>query len=283
MEQTLMSSLLSTTTVDREIHTPTMIMSMAVSRQGAVAYCSLKLSRDSTRHTVNLLENGKVRTVIPAGPYVIGGLSFVQVAGKEQLIVSHGHDVILVDPGVKSSGEKRHLATVKLDLDTPLFRSGDNKVLYVQPSIKIRQLEVTSEGCNDTLIGELPFQWEHMVWDLCVTDGILVVTNGKDDQHVVGIGLADMKVKWRTLIKDAQGLCPGPKETVFVCCAGIKQLSLHDGTVIANLPLATDLRNPRCISYQNGILTVAHVDRNAFETEQLYICNISKYQLTISP
>ncbi len=278
--------LLNSKTVDCDKYAPCVIMSMAVSSTGTVAFCKLKRADDCNPHAVHILENGKLRTVIPFGRYIIGGLSFVHVAGKEQLVVSHGHDVILIDPGVNTSGVKRHLATVRLDLDTPLCKSGQNKVLYMQPGMKVCELELTSDSCNDTQIGQLTLGWEQLPWDMCTTDGLLVVhSNGRDDIHVVGTSLADWQVKWKTPVRDANGLCPGPRGSVFVCCRelqAIKQLSVRNGAVIRRLFFAPDIMHPSCISYRNSILTVAHMDGRKYETKQPPAWNISKYELTLS-
>ncbi len=258
---------------------------MTVSAAGQVVYCKGSQDAQGARFgSLHVVENGQVRTVIPETRYSIHGLTFIQIAEREQLLLYRKPHIQLMSPDLKKVERK----LLKLKSDTPLCRSGENKALYVQCTgvegeVQVRELEVTGgcwrSTCHDTQKTTLTLGWE-VVSDMCTAGGLLVLCS-LSHNSVAGVSQSDGQVKWKVSVEEPESVCPGTPGSVFVACPHsdtIHQLSLQDGSVLTQLPLVPGVVFPDCVCNHNNILYVAHGDAELWETKKQYDLKISQYQ-----
>ncbi len=273
--------LLNSASVCRNVTTKEFINSMTVSDAGQVVYCKTREDAQGTGlYSLHVVENGEVRTVIPETKDVIHGLTFLQIAGREQLLVNHEPHIQLMSPDLNRVERK----LLKLKHNTTLCRSGGNTALYVQLTgvegeWEVRELEVMSDKCLDTQKAKLSLGWEYM-YDMC-TAGDLLVLCSYNDNSVAGVSLNDWQVKWKMSVEGPFSVCAGTSGSVFVACPDsntIHQLSLQDGSALTQLPLVPGVEYPTCVSNHNNILFVAHYDAELWDARGQRDWQISQYQ-----
>ncbi len=254
---------------------------MAVSDAGQVVYSKLrKGARGTFLCFLHIVENGEVRTVIPETTDVLSGMAFLQIAGREQLLMVREPHILLMLPGLQ--GVERKL--LKLKHGTSLCRSGEGKALYVQRTgvegeWEVRELEFIPSKCYNMKKATLSLGWE-LVRDICTAGGLLVLCSGIYNS-VVGVSLSDWQVKWKMSVVEPTNVCPGTPGSVFVAClvpGTIHQLSLQDGSVLTQLPLVPCVVTPHCVCNRNNILYVAHEDAKIWETKKQRDLKISQYR-----
>ena len=249
------------------------VYSMAVSAAGRVAYCKYREATQGTLlqllWSLHVVENGEVRTVIPDTTDYMKGLTFLQIAGREQLLVYREPNFVLMSSDLHKVERKLH----ELKRRTPLCRSGENKALYLQRTgvrgvREVWELEVTSDTHHDTQKAILRLGWEG-VHDMCTAGGLLVLCSSHD-KSVAGVSLSDWQVKWKVSMDWPWSVCPGTPGSVCVPCpdsSTIQQLSLQDGTVLTQLPLVPGVETPWCVRNHNDTLYVAHYDAEVWVTK----------------
>ncbi len=254
---------------------------MAASDAGQVVYC--KRSKDAQErglYSLYVVENGEVRTVITETRDEISGSTFLEIAGREQLLVNCEPHIQLMSPDLHRVERK----LLKLKYPTPLCRSGEGKALYgqrtgVEGEWEVRELEVMPGTYHDTQKATLTLGWEG-VYDMCTAGGLLVLCS-RHDNVVYGVSLSDWQIKWKVSVECPCSVCSGTPGSVFVACPNsgtIHQLSLHDGSVLTQLPLVPRVRIPMCVCNHNNILYVAHWDAELLKTKGQVDLKISKYQ-----
>ncbi len=295
------TTLISSTTVCRNVRTGEYIYNMAVSAEGVIAYCKFKQDNQGTSalHSLHVVEDGVVRTVIPGTTDWIGGLTFLQIAGttdwlysptflpnagREQLLMHQRRHIQLMSPDLRTV--ERRLQHLKHGASAPFCRSGENKALYVQRTEvqgewEVRELEVTSDTHHDTQKAILTLEWKG-ICDMCIAEGFLIIVSkdNNDNEGVSGMSLSDWQVTWKMPVENALRVCPGSPGSVFVSCRKshtIQQLSLRDGSVLTQLPLVPDVMAPTCVCSHNDTLYVAHEDAELWRTQRQRNSKISQY------
>ncbi len=277
------TQLLRSITVCRSVTSEESIVSMAVSAAGLVAHCKGRTDpQGSVLYSLHVVENGVVRTVIPETTDEMWGLTFLQVAGREQLLVYCEPHVLLMSPGLHRVERKLR----KLRHGTQLCRPGENKAFYVQPTgvegkWEVRELEVTPDTCHDTQKAILTLGWEDVL-GMCIAGGLLIMcgVDNNDNYSVARVSLSDWQVRWKVSVEHAQSVCPGTPGSVFVACPNtntIQPLSLQDGTVLTQLPLVPGVVRPTCVCNHNDTLYVAHRDAELLNTKKQVDWKISQY------
>ncbi len=256
---------------------------MAISAAGQVVYSKDRKDAPGIEfYSLHVVENGAVKTVIPEITDGIGGLTFIQIAGREQLLVNRKPHIQLMSPDLQRVERK----LVKLEHFTPLCRSREGKALHVQRTgvegeWEVRDLEVMPDKCHYTLKATLRLGWEY-VDDMCKAGGLLVLCSSEDNS-VAGVSHSDWQVKWKVSVKCPGSVCPGTPGSVFVVCSiplpdTIHQLSLQDGSVLTQIPLGSGVLLPNCVCNHHNILYVAHWDAEVAKTKKQIELKISQYQ-----
>ncbi len=275
--------LLNSITVCWNVTEEEYIFTMAVSAAAQVVYRKVRENAQGTLlYSLHVLENGEVRTVITETRDKIYGLTFIQIAGREQLLVEREPHIQLMSPDLGKVERK----LVKLKHTTPLCRSGENKALYVRPTgvegeWEVRELEVMTDTCHDTQKAKLTLGWED-VRDMCTAGGLLVLCSSPDNS-VAGVSLCDWQVKWKVSVERPFSVCAGTPGSVFVASPDsdtIHQLSLQDGSVLTQLPLEPGVLAPTCVCNHNNTLYVAHYDAELWNARGQRDWKISQYQFS---
>ena len=232
-------------------------------------------------YSLNIVENGITKTLIPEGSDYIGGIEFVNVGNEECLLVYKKPSIILVDPLLKGP-ERQIIQPIKRVIQ--LYRVGHNKVLYMirtknQDERELHQLEVTSNDYKDAVIARL----SHLKkYDYICTAGDLLVICSEDLNMVKAISMTNLQVKWQAEAEQPTKVCPGPHGTVLVACPlwmSFLQLSANDGSLLAQFFLGSDVMLGHQMCYQNDILFVSHQDAEVWESKKQCDLKISQYKL----
>ena len=220
-------------------------MRLAISSTGVIAFTKqkdiLREGRSARMFSLHILKDGKTQTLISDTHTRIDGITFLDVGGREQLLVNQMPNFILVDIEKHKVGQRRLIFTC--GAETPLFKKADNKALYVafSPGFEIRELEVTPDTCHSKALCR-PDICMNLVYDICESDGYLILTGLSDHGNVtLGISMNDWHVMWKIPMNWHMGelrVCPGPQGTVFLASpflAKIVQLSVKDGTELTEV------------------------------------------------
>ncbi len=277
------TTLLNSYTVSKNVTIEEVILSMAVSDAGVIAYCKYREDDQGTRfRSVHVIENGVMRTVIPQTTDWIWGLTFLQVTGREQLLVNRKPHLQLMSPDLNRVGTE--LREVKRK--AALCRSGENKVLYVQQAgvegkWEVRELKFMPDTYHDTQKATLTLGLRVMI-GMGTAGGLLIMygMDNNDNYSVAAVNLSDWQVRWKTSVESAQSVCPGTPGSVLIACPGsdtIQQLSLQDGAVLTQLPLVPGVSFPFCVCVHHDTLYVAHRDAELWNTKDQVDWKISQY------
>ena len=245
------------------------IHSVAVSATGAVLYSKAERENVHSRDffSLHILEQNMGLTLIPEAHTMITNLTFLCVAGKEQLLMVHGNNISLFDLELGTERKLLELAFLQM-VHTICATPEDDKALYVcgnpkifSDSFGVRELLVTPNTHHDSLKTtlRLGLQWVH---DSCISEDIFVICGEKASGSciVAGVKLSDWRVRWKVNL-DIKSICPGTSGTVFAVARlrrAIYQLSLQDGTILAPIPLVPTVMNPYSIAIRDKILYVIH-------------------------
>ncbi len=277
------TTLVSSTTVLGNVAKWEYIHSMAVSAAGVIAYWKHRKDTQGTKlSSLHVVEDEVVRTVIPETTDRIGGLTFLQIAGREQLLMYREPHIQVMSPDLRTVDRRLR----ELKGGTPFCRSGENKALYlwrkgVQGELEVRELEVTPDTHHDTQKAILTLEWKG-IYDICIAGGflIIVIRDNDDNISVSGVSLSDWHGTWKVSMGNAWRVCPGTLGSVFVSCDRshtIQQLSLQDGSVLTQLPLVPGVMFPTCVCNHNDTLYVAHWDAELLRTQKQIDWKISQY------
>ncbi len=197
-------------------------------------------------YSLHIVKEGKTQTLISDTRTCIGGITFLNVGGREKLLVNHMPNFILIDMKKNKVGQRQLIFTC--GAETPLYKVADNKVLYVAvtPGFEIRELAVTPDTCHSKALYR-PDVCINLVYDICESDGHLILTGLSDHGNLtLGISMNDYQVMWKIPMNWHIGelcVCPGPQGTVFLVSpflAKIVQVSVRDGTELTKVQFMSE-------------------------------------------
>ena len=259
------------------------IGNMAVSAAGVIAYCKHREdSQGILWRSLHVLRQGTIKTLIPETESIIHGMTFLQVGGKEQLMVCREPQIILLDPDGEV-GMERELFQV--EHFTPLCTTEENKALHVQLSQNQGEWEVTALKVTSLIYYEkytklLKLGWDSLS-DMCIVGDRLVICSYKDES-VMGVCMDEWEIKWIVPLKCAWNVCPSMDGSVLVACPNlhsIQKLSTVDGAVITQLHLVPNVVFPTCLFTIDDTLYVAHEDVEVWVSKKQRDWKISQYKL----
>ena len=280
---------------------------MSVSAQGTLIFSIRRLEKVPTsqssgklhiHNSVHIVDKGIPKTIVQPTSDLMYGTAFLTVSGQELLLINYMPNIYVTHRPIiphRQELDKKSLRylgrlLVHVSHDTPLSRIGDNKAVYIQRTEKVgyfelNQIEVTPDTWHYKSLGTyyLGFE-ENQIMDMCAVQDLVILLGSFDgtgqDATLVAVSPSNFQIKWKIMLPGAFSVCQGTPCTLFAVRVDncIVQLTLHDGSVIGNIPLEPSIVNPSCVCYHNGILYVSHCDNKGKSGENKHY-NISQLQL----
>ncbi len=257
---------------------------IAISATGAVAFCKVGITyHDATKfYSLNVLENDKLKTLIPAALPEIQSLAFIHVAGREQLLINHESYLSLFDVELRTERKLGRLEIPTIFSNVPR----NDKVLHFKATrteIEVWQLQITPTTCNDSLKTTLALpQGLSSMYDICETGDYFIISGrkGSTSFFLRGVKSTDGRVIWETLhTHEPSGLRPGPQGTVFLLnqWQPIYQVAIGNGSILRQLHLLPSSLLPYRMYTRDDTLYVVQQDLS----KKCFMIN--KYSYTTEP
>ena len=223
------------------------------------------------QYSLSKLEGSRITTVLPEMPRAITDLTFIDINGKERLLLCYEQCLVMADSECKKI-EKR-LVNFKREFTMCKLKEGIVLVVRYVSSKELNEdqyamHEVVFSG-NKCHIGRTVFVnlgWQDRNVDFC-THGDLVVMCSCTDQRIAAINLTTGDILWKILLEDAFCVSMDPHGAIYVACSDqdiVHQVALQDGAILRQLHLGAEVAYPSYVHFHNGLLYVIHWDAQAY-------------------
>ncbi len=280
----------------RNVRTNSTIRKFAISESGDIAF-SHWWQHDHIHafyYTFSILHEGKYKDIIPEHALFHNiGTTYLKDSTEEILIIA-GQDGCRswkVAEYLAKPGKHKTLSLAEVNIcafDNAFLACVSTKPLLDTGRHNIDVLEMENEKWCSTRTIRFKLDWG-FVYDMCIINsshGPLLVMCSWQNEIVSAVGLHDGKMKWTTNTEkagiklDAISVCADGSGRLFVALRdrySIYGLSPEDGSIISRLELSPPILLPKCIRIHQGMLCVAHVDKEMINATKEKRWKVSMY------